>query len=93
MPRFERVLKAVEKVPTKKHSHRHDKKSLTAFELVSTISSEFNMMPIFLTTGKLDFTKLPKPSWKTVSGARQSMTKSSGEIEKIIKSMNQVKWD
>ena len=93
LPRFERVIKAVEKVPKRKHSHKHDPKSRTAFELVSTISAESAMFPIFLKTGKLNFMTLPKPSWKTVTGARMVMTKNMKNIEKIVMGTNQKKWD
>jgi uncharacterized damage-inducible protein DinB len=93
IPVFERVMKAVEQVPKSKHSYKHDTKSRTTWELIeSTMGSESGMFPIFLTTGKLDFMKLPKPTWKTVEEIRKVFVKNMKKTISIVEKMNQKQW-
>ena len=92
LPRFERVIKAMEKVPKHKHSHRHDPKSRTAHDLLMTIASESRMFELFLKTGKIDFATFPKVPWKTVSGARLAFMKNMNETGKISSKMSEAGW-
>ena len=93
VPRFVRVMKAVEKVPKHKHSYKHDKKSRTTLELLQhTFGAESGMIPVFLKGGKVDFVKWPKPKWKTANAVRSEFVKNMKTIEKIVKTMDQKKW-
>ncbi|TSC70195.1 MAG: DinB family protein [Parcubacteria group bacterium Gr01-1014_46] len=93
IPRFERVIKAVESVPKHKHSYKHDAKSRTAFELLShALGSESGMFSVFLKTGKLDFLAYPKPKWKTAEGVRKDFVKNMKNLEKLVKKMDNKKW-
>ena len=87
LPRFERVFKAIEKIPAKKHSYKHDKKSRSAMELmVQTLGSEVEMINMFLKTGKLDFMTWKAPKLKTVADVRKKFIKDikrDGEIHKM----------
>ncbi len=94
VPAFERVLKAMEKIPSAKHSYRHDPKSRTAFELASqTMGAESGMIPVFLSTGKLDFMAQPKPKWKTIKAVRTAFTKNMSEALKMAEKMDQKQWN
>jgi uncharacterized damage-inducible protein DinB len=93
LPAFERVLKAMEKIPSGKHSYKHDEKSRTAFELAfQTLGAESAMIPVFLTTGKLDFSAQPKPKWKTIKAIREAFTKNMNETLKLAQKMDQKQW-
>ena len=93
LPRFERIMKAVEAVPKNKHSYKHDKKSRSTLELLQhTFGSESGMIPAFLKTGKLDFATWPQPQWKTAEEVRKEFVKNIKLIEKMVKSMDQKKW-
>jgi len=94
IPVFERVLKAVEAVPKSKLIYKHDAKSRTTFELVkSTIGAESEMFPIFLNTGKIDFTTMPKPTWKTIEEIRKVFIKNMKETLKIASGMTTKQWN
>lgn len=94
LPRFERVMKEVEKVPAKKHSYKHDAKSRTTFELLShTFGSESQMFPAILKKGKMDFMSWPKPKWKTAEAVRKEFMKNMKATMKIAEKMNQKQWD
>lgn len=93
LPRFERVIKAMEKIPKNKLSHKHDPKSRTAFELLTqTIGVEATMFPVFLKTGKIDFATHPKANWKKVTEVLRAFTKSMKDTEKIVTKMTQKEW-
>ncbi len=93
MGAFERVLKAVEKVPKSKLSYRPDPRSRTAFELISqTMGMESGMMPIILKKGQIDFSSWPKPKWKTVESVRKEFMKQMKVTEKMVEKMNQKDW-
>jgi uncharacterized damage-inducible protein DinB len=94
IPRFERVMKAVESVPKHKHSFKHDKKSRTTMELLShTFGSESGMFPAILQKGKLDFSKWPKPKWKTVEAIRKEFVKNMKATIKIAEKMTEKEWE
>src|SRR5579872_2300975 len=93
LPRFERVMKEMEKVPKHKHSYKHDKKSRTTFELLShTFGTESGMFPVILKTGKLDFSGWPKPKWKTAEAVRREFMKNMKATMAIASKMNQKQW-
>ena len=93
LPRFERVMKAVEAVPKNKHSYKHDKKSRTTLELLQhTFGAESGMIPHFLKTGTLDFATWPQPQWKTAEDVKKEFVKNIKNIEKMVKRMDQKKW-
>ena len=93
LPRFERVMKAVEAVPKHKHSYKHDKKSRTTMELLShTFGSESEMIPVFLKGGKVDFMTWPKPKWKTVTAIRKDFVKNMKRTMEISKKMSEKVW-
>ena len=94
IPRFERVMKAVEKVPKHKHSYKHDKKSRTTFELLShTFGSESGMIPVFLKGGKVDFATWPKPRWKTAYNVRKEFMKNMKRVGDITRKMKEKEWN
>ena len=92
LPRFERVFKAVEEVPKNKHGHKHDPKSRTALELVTTISAESGMIVSFLKDGKMDFMKHTSKS-KTAEDARKYFTKNMKTVLAMSQKMDQKKWN
>ena len=93
LPRFERVFKAIEKIPAKKHSYQHDKKSRTAMELMSqTLGQEIAMIDLFLKTGKLDFMNWKAPKLKTVSDVRKTFMKDMNTVYETAKRMTQKSW-
>lgn len=93
LPRFERVFKAVEKIPQKKHSFRHDKKSRSTIELMTqTLGQEIAMMDLFLKTGKLDFMKWKESKFKTVADIRRKFVKDMNTVSKTAKKMPQKSW-
>ncbi|MFZ2621502.1 MAG: DinB family protein [Minisyncoccia bacterium] len=93
MPRFERVIKAVDAVPKHKHSYKHDAKSRTTFELLShTFAAESGMFPVILKKGKLDFASWPKPKWKTVEEIRKEFMKNMKTTLKIAEKMTPKEW-
>ena len=93
LPRFERVMKAVEAVPKHKHAYKHDKKSRTTFELLShTLGSESGMFPSILKNGKLDFATWPKPKWKTASEIRKEFVKKMKLTVNIAQKMSEKDW-
>ena len=93
IPRFERVMKAVEIVPKHKHSYKHDKKSRTTMELLQhTFGSESGMIPHFLKTGKLDFATWPKPKWKTAEAIQKEFMKNMKVVEKMATKMTEKQW-
>lgn len=94
LPRFERVMKAVEAVPKHKHSYKHDKKSRTTFELLShTFGSESGMFPVILKQGKLDFMAWPKPMWKTAKDVRLEFMKNMKTTIKLAEKMSYPEWN
>jgi uncharacterized damage-inducible protein DinB len=93
LPRFERVFRAVEQVPVKKHSYKHDKKSRTTMELLThTFGSESGMIPELLKTGKLDFMAWSKPKWKTAQAVRKEFMKNMNEVLELAEKMSEKKW-
>lgn len=93
LPRFERVMKAVEAVPKQKHSYKHDTKSRTTFELLShTFGSESGMFPVILKVGKLDFFAWPKPKWKNAEDVRLEFMKNMKATIKIAEKMTAKEW-
>ena len=93
LSRFERVMKAVENVPSSKHSYKHDKKSRSAMELMSqTLGSEIEMIDLFLKTGKLDFMTWKMPKLKTVSDIRKKFMKDMNTVHETAKRMTQKSW-
>ncbi len=94
MPAFEAVLKAMEKVPTAKHTYKHDVKSRSAFDLAfQTMGAESGMFPIFLSTGKIDFATYPKPKFKSVKAIREAFVKNMNETLKLASKMDQKQWN
>lgn len=94
IPRFERVMKAVEATPKSKHGYKHDKKSRTTLELLAhTFGSESGMIPYFLKNGKMDFMSWPKPKWKTAEGVRKEFMKNAKELLEMAKKMPEKKWE
>ena len=90
---FERIFKAVEKVPKSKLAFKHDKKSRTTLELLTqTFGSESGMMPVILKTGKLDFMSWPKPSWKTAEEVRKEFMKNMKFVSKMVSKMTEKEW-
>ena len=93
LPRFERVMKAIEAVPSKKHSYKHDKKSRSTFELLSqTLGVESGMFPAILKKGELDFATWPKPAWKTVEAVRKEFMKQMKATISIAEKMSAKEW-
>ncbi len=93
LPRFERVMKAVEAVPKSRHSYKHDPKSRSTFELLShTFGSESGMFPAILKNGKLDFSSWPKPAWKTAEDVRKEFVKQMKSAGNIAKKMSEKDW-
>ncbi len=93
IPRFERVIKAVEAVPKHKHSYKHDKKSRTTTELLAhTFGSESGMFPVILKTGKLDFALWPKPKWKTAGEVRKEFLKQMKVTINLAEKMTEKEW-
>lgn len=93
LARFERVFKAFETIPQKKHSYKHDKKSRTAFELMShTFGQESAMIQTFLKTGKLDFMTWKGPKLKTATDVRKEFMKSVSAIIEMTKKMSAKVW-
>ena len=93
LPRFERVFKAIEKIPQKKHSYKHDKKSRSAMELMTqTLGSEVEMIDLFLKTGKLDFMTWKAPKLKTVADVRRKFVKDINTIMETAKKMTSKTW-
>ena len=94
LPRFERVMKAVEAVPKHKHSYKHDAKSRTTFELLShTFGSESQMIPVFLNGGKVDFATWLKPKWKSAGEIRKGFVKNMKKVADSAKKMSEKKWN
>lgn len=93
LPRFDRVFKAVEKIPKSKYTYKHDKKSRTTMELLAnTFGSESSMIPHFLKEGKLDFMSWPKAKWQTPAGVRKEFMKNMNEVLELAKKMPEKKW-
>ena len=93
LPRFERVMKAVESVPKNKHSYKHDPKSRTTMELLShTFGSESGMIPVFLKTGVLDFSGWPAPKYKTAEEVRKDFMKNMKSVLNLASKMDQKTW-
>jgi len=93
LPRFERVMKAVEAVPKQKHSYKHDKKSRTTLELMlNAFGSESGMFPVILKTGKLDFLGYAAPKMETVGDVRKEFVKNMKMTEKLVSKMNEKVW-
>ena len=94
LPRFERVMKAVEQTPKHKHSYKHDKKSRTTMELLShTFGAESGMIVAFLKTGTVDFMSWPKPKWKTAGDVRLEFMKNMKITLKLAEKMTQKEWN
>ena len=94
LPRFERVMKAVEAVPKHKHSYKHDKKSRTTLELlIQAFGSESGMFAVFLKNGKFDFLAYPSPTWKTAEAARKEFVKNMKTLAQLVSKMSQKKWE
>jgi uncharacterized damage-inducible protein DinB len=94
LPRFERVMKAIEAVPKSKHSYKHDKKSRTTLELLQhTFGAESGMFSDILLKGKLDFISWPQPKWKTAEEVRREFMKNMKSVEKIVSKMDQKTWN
>ncbi len=94
LPRFERVMKAVEAVPEKKHSYKHDEKSRTTFELLShTFGSESGMFPVILQKGQMDFISWPQPKWKTAEEVHKEFNKNMKKTLQIAQKMSAKDWE
>lgn len=94
LPRFERIMKSMEKISKNKLAYKHDAKSRTAFELLShTMGAESLMFPIFLKTGELDMGAMPKTNWKTVSEVMKAFKKAMNDTLKISSKLDQKKWN
>jgi len=94
LPRFERVMKAVEAVPKSKHSYKHDVKSRTTMELLANaFGSESGMFSVILKKGRLDFIGWPAPKWKTAEDVRKEFMKNMKAVGKIAEKMTQKEWD
>ncbi len=94
LPRFERVFKAVEETPAKKHSYKHDKKSRTTLELLQhTFGAESGMFLAILKDKKIDFMTWPKPKWKTASAVRLEFMKNMNQVLEMVKKVNEKSWE
>ena len=92
-PRFERILKAVEKIPVKKHSYRPHKKSRTTLELLmNTFGSESDMMIVFLKKDGYAAVDWHIPKWKTARAIRMAFTKNMKIVLEIVGKMSNSKW-
>ncbi len=70
-PRFERTLRAV---PQDKLDWRPHERTRSAWELLTTtFGMETATFPIICKTGKVDFTALGAPDYKTVQDVMDSM--------------------
>ena len=93
LPRFERVFRAVEKVPKNKLSYKHAKKSRTTLELLqNTFGSESGMFVAMLKGQKVDFMTWPKPKWKTAEAVRKEFMKNLKLSEKLIPKISEKNW-
>ena len=93
LPRFERVFKALEAIPQKKHSFRHHAKSRTALALMlNTFGQEGAMIQTFLKTGKMNFLSWKGPKLKTATDVRKEFMKSMTTVGEMAKKMNSKVW-
>ena len=87
------MFKAVEQIPSNKHQYKHDKKSRSAFELMSqTLGQEIGMMILFLKTGKLDFAIWKGSRLKTAADVRKVFMKDSKIVYDMVKKMTNKTW-
>ncbi len=88
-PRFERVFKAL---PENLEDLRHHPKNKNAMELVSTMAYESAMLPGFITTGMIDFSKGEKIEEKTVAGLADIFKENLNNAADLVEKMSEEKW-
>jgi len=94
LPRFERVMKAVEAVPKGKHSYKHDAKSRTTMELLANaFGSESKMFGMILKNGKVDFMALGTPQFKDAEEVRKEFMKNMKAAGNMAAKMKDKDWN
>lgn len=94
LPRFLRVLEALESIPVKNLSYKPDEKSKSGLEIAkATLGNEPGMIALIAKAGDVDMMSYTFKEFESIADVTKEFKKSIKSIEKIVSEMKPSEWN